>query len=179
MPKEEEKKLPRSKWRNPNTPIAGADAGELFANEDEKKTFASQTLNDMVGYLHAPRVRSDEEFIERVEGYFGRCAEKGIRPTWEELAIACGTTRATLWDWEVGRSHGGVSADLVKRVKEFLSAYDARAVSEGKLNPVTYIFRSKNYYGMKDQQEHILTPNTGDAIDKQTLIEEAEMLPDI
>jgi len=38
-------------------------------------------------------------------------------------------------------------------------------VAEGKLNPVTYIFRSKNYYGMKDQQEHVITPNNplGDA----------------
>lgn len=172
-------KVDRSKWKGPNTPVCGADAGELFADDGEKKQFAAATLTDMMPYLHVTKVKNDEEFIERTEQYFARCAEKGIRPTWEEFALACGTTRFTLHDWECGRYYGGVSQDLVKRVKEFLSAYDARAVSEGKLNPVTYIFRSKNYYGMKDQQEHILTPNAGDAVDKKTLIEQAEALPDI
>lgn len=31
--------------------------------------------------------------------------------------------------------------------------------TEGKINPVTYIFRAKNYFGMRDQQEYVLTPN--------------------
>jgi hypothetical protein len=32
-------------------------------------------------------------------------------------------------------------------------------VAEGKIPQVTYIFRAKNYYGMRDQQEVVLTPN--------------------
>ena len=32
-------------------------------------------------------------------------------------------------------------------------------VTEGKINPVVYIFRAKNYFGMKDQQDLVLTPN--------------------
>lgn len=175
----ERKPYDRSKWDNPNTPIAGSDAGELFENDKEKKAFAATTLNEMMPYLRVQKVKNDEEFIDRTEQYFAHCAERGIRPTWEEFALACGTTRWSLHDWETGRYYGGVSPDLVKRVKEFIAAYDARAVSEGKLNPVTYIFRSKNYYGMKDQQEHILTPNTNEPVDRKTLIEQAEMLPDI
>ena len=40
-----------------------------------------------------------------------------------------------------------------------MASFDAEMVTEGKINPVTYIFRAKNYFGMVDQQEHILTPN--------------------
>jgi len=40
-------------------------------------------------------------------------------------------------------------------------------VQENKVNPTTYIFRAKNYFGLKDQQEYILTPNNplGDHVD--------------
>lgn len=51
-------------------------------------------------------------------------------------------------------------------------------VNEGKLNPVTYIFRSKNYYGMRDQQEYVLTPNADGNDDPATLVQAAKMLPE-
>ena len=48
------------------------------------------------------------------------------------------------------------------------------------MNPVAYIFRAKNYYGMTDQQELVLTPNerkvseyTSEDIAKRYLAEEA------
>ena len=46
-------------------------------------------------------------------------------------------------------------------------------VTEGKINPVVYIFRAKNYFGMKDQQEVVLTPNQplGDSPDQKKLEE--------
>ena len=39
-----------------------------------------------------------------------------------------------------------------------MAAIDAKLVSEGKIPQVVYIFRSKNFYGMKDQQDVILSP---------------------
>ena len=177
MPKTETKTIVKNRKYN-NSPVIGKDAGEMFESDDEKKAFAKRVITDMMEYMRAPRVNNDEEFIERTEAYFLRCADRGIRPTWEEFALSMGVTRATLWDWEVGRYTHKISPDLIKKAREFMASYDARAVSEGKLNPVAYIFRSKNFYGMKDQQEHILTPNASDAVDKQKLIEEAELLPD-
>ena len=49
--------------------------------------------------------------------------------------------------------------NLIKKAKEFLASFDAQLVQEGKVNPTTYIFRAKNYFGLKDQQEYVLTPN--------------------
>ena len=176
MPKQETKTIVKKKTYR-NSPVIGKEAGELFESEDDKKAFATRVITDMMEYMRVDRVKDDEDFIDRTEAYFTRCAKRGIRPTWEEFALCMGVTRSNLWDWETGRSQR-ISSDLVKRAKEFISSYDARAVSEGKLNPVAYIFRSKNYYGMKDQQEHILTPNASEAVDRQRLIEEAELLPD-
>ena len=44
-------------------------------------------------------------------------------------------------------------------------------VTEGKINPVVYIFRAKNFFGMKDQQEHVITPNNplGDTTNPEEL----------
>ena len=57
-----------------------------------------------------------------------------------------------------------------------IAAFDADMVAQNKLNPVAYIFRSKNYYGMKDQQDIVITPKQ--EVDSEQLIREAELLPD-
>lgn len=175
MPKKETKAIVKHKTYN-NSPVIGKNAGELFENEDEKKAFTSKVINEMMEYFNTPIVKDDEDFESRTQAYFNRCASRGIKPTWEEFCVAMGTTKASMWDWENGR-RGRINADLIKKAREFMAIYDARAVSEGKLNPVTYIFRSKNFYGMKDQQEHILTPNT-EQVDSKMLLDEAELLPE-
>ena len=74
------------------------------------------------------------------------------------MALALGTIRQTLWEWEQG-SKGPVRRDMVKKAKEILAGIDAKLVSQGKIPQVTYIFRAKNFFGMRDQQEVVLTPN--------------------
>ena len=38
-----------------------------------------------------------------------------------------------------------------------MAAFDADLVMENKVNPTGYIFRAKNYYGMKDVQDHVIS----------------------
>ena len=67
----------------------------------------------------------------------------------------------------------------IKRAKEFLASYDANMVATGKLNPVPYIFRAKNYYGMRDQQEYVLTPNHPlDSANVDEVANKYKLLPD-
>ena len=55
---------------------------------------------------------------------------------------------------------------------------DAELAQEGKIQPVVYMFRAKNYYGMKDQQDVVLTPNTNsDYQDPATIAAKYEELP--
>ena len=48
---------------------------------------------------------------------------------------------------------------MIKKAKQILADMDATLVSQGKIPQVTYIFRSKNYYGMQDKTEMVVTPN--------------------
>lgn len=119
-----------------------------------------QMIGDMIKYIGAKPVMTDEECIEKIKGYFEECAAKSRRPLWEELCLALGVNRSTMMRWEKKEMLANTNrSEIVKQAREIMAAFDARAVSEGKLNPIVYIFRSKNFYGLRDQQEHILTPN--------------------
>lgn len=161
-----------------NSPVVGSEAGLMFEDDDEKRAFTRKIILESLEYWEVPRVQTNEEAIERTKDYFLRCADRGIKPTVEEYALSLGITRATLWDWESNRHKGPIDSDVIKRAKEFMANFDAKAVMEGKLNPVTYIFRSKNYYGLKDQQDVVVTPNQIETRPRAELIAEAALLPD-
>lgn len=107
-----------------------------------------------------PKVKSNAELAERLDKYFKYCAENNIVPTVEEMCLYTGYSVQAVWDWEKGRRRpfddgelNITTAEIIKNAKSFMRAFDAKLVQAGKLNPVTYIFRAKNYYGMTDKQE--------------------------
>lgn len=99
---------------------------------------------------------TDSAIQERIVEYLSQCYITGQRMTVEKLALALGITRETLWKWE---QQPGNRGNMIKKAKDTIAAYDADMVAKGKLNPVPYIFRAKNYYGMKDSQDIVVTPN--------------------
>ena len=157
--------------------VHGVEAGELFETQDEKRAFVTRSMAEMLEYWGRPCVKTTEEARERIIEYFERCLNQGIKPTVEELALALGTYRTTLYRWETGEKKG-IDGELIKQAKEFIATFDAKAVSAGKLNPVTYIFRSKNYYGLRDQQEVVVQPKQLETTSKDVLIAQAEELPE-
>lgn len=60
-----------------------------------------------------------------------------------------------------------------------MKTFDAKLVIAGKLNFLAYCFRAKNYYGMQDKQEVVLTPNQqlGDQVPAEDL--EKKYLEDV
>lgn len=114
----------------------------------------------LLKWYNMEKAVTDEEIRERLGRYFVETLEAGEIPTVEEMCLALGYPRGTVWRWELGEEGSTpYRRDLIKKAKEFLSSFDAKLVQEGKVNPVTYIFRAKNYFGMRDQQEYVLTPN--------------------
>jgi len=100
-------------------------------------------------------INSDQEVKDRIKLYFDYSMEAGLRPNVEGLALAVGVSRSTLWDWEVGRSRaelGSSRSDIIKKAKDYISYLMSDSVMEGKINPITWIFYAKNYFGMADTQ---------------------------
>lgn len=159
------------------SPMIG-DNAYSFGTDDDKAAYVAKTLSEALEYWEVPKVKSTEEAIERTKEYFHRCSDRGIKPTVEEYALCLGITRQTLWEWETGKYSAPLDPYVIKRAKDMIALFDAKAIIDGKMNPVTYIFRAKNYYGMKDQQDVVVTPNQLEARPRETLIAEAEMLPD-
>lgn len=146
--------------RGGNANFPSSRAGLIKTKED--KALVKQLLTETIVAYKQPRVTSDEELAQRLSDYFDMCARTGQLPTVEEMCMTTGYSQATVWDWENGRNHGFSSAtsEIIKKSKDFLKTFDAKLVVSGKLNFLVYCFRSKNYYGMVDKQEVVLTPNS-------------------
>ena len=128
----------------------------------EDRALVTKLLNEVLVEYRQPRVKSDEELAQRLSDYFQRCAETGQIPTVEEMCLSTGYSYSTCYDWETGRNQGFSSetSNIIKKAKEMLKTFDAKLVISGKLNFLAYCFRAKNYYGMVDKQEYVVTPNT-------------------
>lgn len=139
-----------------------------------------QILGEVVRWSKLPKPQNDDEFEERLQYFFDECFKTGERPTVEKMALALGTYRDRLWDWENGRGCSQRRSDAIKTAKGVLAAYDAGLVITGKMQAVPYIFRAKNFYSMKDEQEVVLTPNNplGNVDNPNEIAQKYEQLPE-
>lgn len=101
-----------------------------------------------------------QQIQNRVDEYLTECYQTGQRATVEKLALALGIHRDTLHAWETDRGTYGEKSDIIKAAKDCIASYDADMVTSGKMNPVPYIFRAKNYYGMRDQTDIVVEPKS-------------------
>ena len=131
------------------------------ANMTQDKALVSKLLGEVLHEYKKPRVKDDEELAQRLNDYFQYCAENGQIPTVEEMVMSTGYSWTTFWEWETGKKRGfsPETAEIIKKSKDFMRTFDAKLVISGKLNFLAYCFRSKNYYGLTDKQEVVLTPN--------------------
>ena len=138
----------------------GSKSASLAHNTSAKAEDVRRIGKNLLYWYNKPKAVTDEEIAERLQEYFVRTLENGEMLTVEAMSLALGYNRRTIWKWETG-AEGSTPArrDLIKKAKEILASFDAQLVQEGKINPVTYIFRAKNYFGLRDQQEYVLTPN--------------------
>jgi hypothetical protein len=123
---------------------------------EEDRKLVSKILYELLVEYQKERVTSDDELVDRLNDYFVRCAAANQIPTVEEMCMSTGYTYAACWDWETGRrkGFGRDTADIIKKAKAFMASFDAKLVVSGKMQFLTYCFRAKNYYGMKDVTEY-------------------------
>lgn len=132
------------------------NAGKLASitdNTTARPDEISKAIQHGFQYFKRPLVKSDEECVDRINGYFSDCQVQGRLPTVEGMSLALGTVRQVVWQWEQGQGCSAARADIIKKAKQILATIDADLVASGKIPQVVYIFRSKNFYGMTDQQD--------------------------
>ena len=142
-------------------------ASRVAVETADDKALVSKLLTEVLVEYKQPKVQNDEELAERINEYFMRCAMNGQVPTVEEMCMSTGYAQSTIWDWETGRRQGfsNSTAEVIKKAKDVLKTFDAKLVISGKLNFLAYCFRAKNYYGMVDKQEMVVTPNVNNDSD--------------
>lgn len=133
----------------------------------EEKALCSRFLSEILVEYRQPRVKDDEELMQRFDEYFQRCVTEHRIPTVEEMYLATGYSIDYICEICNGRKNGfsTKTAHIIKKAKDILRSYDAKAVLAGEINFLAYCFRAKNYYGMVDKQEHVITPNARDDSD--------------
>lgn len=136
----------------------GGKTASLEDNSNIKRDDIKRILGEVLYWYDRDIVKSDDECADRLNEFFARVTTTGEIPTWEKLCLALGTVNEVVRRWENGEA-GDCRRAMIKRAKQIMASMDANLVSENKIPQVTYIFRSKNYYGMRDQAEVVITPN--------------------
>ena len=126
-------------------------------------------------------VTSNQDLAHRITIYFEKCEETQQLPTIEKLFLAVGYTTKTIEGWYAGKIGNNVwvneiTFEMLERAKQLISAIDSELVQIGRIKESTYLFRSKNYYGMQDKQEVVVTPNTEVKLTPEQLLERAKLL---
>ena len=112
-----------------------------------------------------PRVDATDTkaITERAEWYFSVCAQNGIRPSITGLAAAFGLSYQRLTEIRAGnyrllpnwpRESLEIMASYIRAMETLWS----EEMTSGEVNPIVSFFMGKNYYGMRDQTEHIIRP---------------------
>lgn len=136
---------------------AKKEEAKLTVKEKTKR----QALENALYYQGLPTVQTDVDVANRLNMFFDHCRETGEPPTVEKMCLALGTYGVKVSEWEHNRRlRPGMSqatTEMIRKAKYMIAAYDAELVVSGQMNASAYFFRAKNYYGMKDQVEQVIT----------------------
>lgn len=132
----------------------------------------SQLMGNVVKWYELGKVspvKTDDECAERLSAFFQYLIKTGEKPSVEKMALALGVTRRTLDYWKNGELGSKMRQAMICYAYETLAAMDAELVNNNKIPQVVYIFRSKNFFGMKDQSEIVHHTNSRKEIDEDEL----------
>ena len=173
MKKFEDMPPDQSKTMTPQARKRGSKSASIEATTTARKDEIARIVQNAYKWFNREIVKSDEECAERLNEFFTECSRTGEIPTVEKMTLALGAARTTVWNWENGVGCSSARMNMIKKAKQILANIDAELVLGRKIPETTYIFRSKNFYGMKDVQDLVLTPNQplGETPDQKQLEE--------
>ena len=101
-----------------------------------------------------------EDLENEIAGFFELCDRTNTIPTIVNLSVWLGCNRDTIY------AHANDSnspfSDIFKNVINFFHGTIESSAIGGGVNPVLYMFLSKNYFGMRDDKNINIAPATND-----------------
>ncbi len=151
---------------------------KLAQKDKDLNAAVSAVLNNYLNLLDKKPIQTPEECAERLNGFFNKCAKCGQLATIEAMALELGMTNQQMNDWINNNTKGEVVSLMLQKAKQIIAAQDAELALRNRLNPVLYIFRSKNFYGMVDKRE-IINNRPENELDKKSKEELEDRYADI
>lgn len=106
-----------------------------------------------------PRCRTEDELIERFDMLVEYVCDTGVAPSMDLFCLAFDIMGATAREWKSGKK-GDLKEILVKKYQQFSQAVLFQAVTKNKINPVVWMFYSKNWFDYSDKREIEVSTST-------------------
>lgn len=129
---------------------------------------------EMVALDLPPVDISDPAQVEcRIRDYIGFCAQNDVLPQFVGMALWLGVNRTTLGRWKRGEYRSETHQPIMEKVSMMMEALWADFMQANKMAPGTGIFMGKNWYGYRDVQDVVVTPNQplGELADQKAIEE--------
>lgn len=151
------RKLRKNETWSHNSPMIISD----YDPKDVKKVMRVNNILSQWGRTAHPK--TDDEVEQRIYEYMEYCEKIGVRPTVEGMGLAIGYTRISMHNWRHGLKCTPRRTEIINHAYDVMASFDADMVINNNMPQIPYIFRSKNYYGMRDQTDVVITPNVMEA----------------
>lgn len=136
------------------------DNVKKFNKELEKKMFNSSGVGRPYAFSSLEQLEKD------MSEYFDTCRKYDIMPTNVSLALWLGCDEDTISNH--AKNQNSPFFGVMKNTKQYLHSLMQGGTLAGEINPVTYIFLSKNYYGMKDDKNiQVSATNNSSTVNNQ------------
>lgn len=155
--------------RNNNDITNRVSVSKAIKNVDEDYMKKKWAFTLAVDKLNVKRIQNEEEMEERIQQLFNLCSQMNEIPTYETIALACGLPNSTFYDMNKGAFEGYKKySEIIKRAKQTISTMESNLARDGKIPSALWIFRAKNYMGMKDTQSVEVSPSQSGDVPNQT-----------
>ena len=104
-------------------------------------------------------ISDPEQVKERIGLYFKHCVDNDRKPQIVGMCNWLGISRQALNEWKNGVTRSATHGDIIKRACAFIEEVWADLMLNGKINPASGIFLSKNWFDYKDVADVVVTPN--------------------
>ena len=114
-------------------------------------------------------ISDPDQVSKRITDYFLYCQQNDRKPQLVGMANWLGIDRTTLASWKRGEYRTETHSHIIQKAVGALEEMWADYMMNGKVNPASGIFMSKNWFGYRDVQDVVVTPNNPlDGMDPDT-----------